>query len=151
MRTTTRSKSKVTVFIEKVFFTYRKIENFRHIAFLYIAIAIVIIGIALMAAQLNFANHRYEVDISVLPIEKQERFKYLEKKELSMYIREDMLLFDFRYGDLKKSKEKRAVMKKEMFAILAEAPYSSWGYKFYHAIGLVDNKNKKMAVMPKKG
>ena len=147
MRTTT--KSKVTIFLENVIFTYRKIEDFRHIGFLYIAIAIVPIAAFLLAALLNFANHRYEVDITALPVEKQERFNYLSKTELKMRANESYLKNEFRFEEAKVAYEKRWIVKKELLAILSEAPYCSWGYKFFDTFGLVNNKNIKIAAMQK--
>ncbi|MCK9455198.1 hypothetical protein [Sulfurimonas sp.] len=160
MRTTTRSKSKVTIFLENVIFTYRKIDSFTHISGLYIAIAIVPIAAFLLAAQLNFANHRYEVDLTVLPLEKQERFWELSREELKMYAHEEDLAKNLRLGstpaarnsiyyDIGLSSAKRLKLKKEMFAILGEAPYSSWGYKLFNTFGLVDNKNRKIAAIQK--
>lgn len=149
MKTTTKSKSKITIFLENVIHTYRKIDSFTHISGLYIAIAIVPIAAFLMAALLNFANHRYEVDITALPIEKQQRFWELEKKEAQMYAHEGYLKNEFRFDEAKAAYEKRWIVKKELLTILAEAPYSSWGYKLFDTFGLVNNKNRKIAAMQK--
>ncbi|HUH42344.1 MAG TPA: hypothetical protein VLZ29_04465 [Sulfurimonas sp.] len=145
----TTIKSKPTTFFEKVFIAHRKFENFTHIGFLYAAIAIVPIGAFLLAAQLNFANHRYEVDLTALPVAKQERFNYLEKQELELWRDEGVLQRDYNFAGAKFVSEQRTPILKEMRAILAEAPYSSWGYKLFNTFGLVDNKNKKIAAMRK--
>lgn len=95
------------------------------------------IFILLFFVQLDYIQNKHKLNYTALPIEKQERFNYLKKEELRLYAREETLLKDTRYDEIKESRSQRSKLTKEMIEISKEAPHSSWAYHFYVFIGVI--------------
>lgn len=117
---------------------YLKFTTTLHESFLVVCFITVPIFIFLFIAQLDYIQNRYKKDFSVLSIEKGERFNYLKKEELRLYAKETTLQNDFRFEEVKQSRENREKMQEELNAIAKEAPYTSWAYNFYVAVGAID-------------
>lgn len=117
---------------------YFKFTTTLHESFLVIFAITTPIFIFLFIAQLDYINNRYKKDLTALPIQKQERFNYLKKEELRLYAREDTLRNDFRFEEVKQSRENREKMQEELNAIAKEAPHTSWAYHFYVAVGAIE-------------
>lgn len=117
---------------------YLKFTTTLHESFLVIFAITVPIFIFLFIAQLDYISNRYKKDFSVLSTEKQERLNYLKKEELRLYAKETTLQNDFRFEEVKQSREKREKMQEELNAIAKEAPHISWAYNFYVAVGAID-------------
>lgn len=95
------------------------------------------IFILLFFIQLDYIQNKNKLDYTALPIQQQERFNYLKKEELRLYVREETLLKDTRYEQVKESRAQRSILSKEMIEISKQAPHSSWAYRFYVAIGVI--------------
>lgn len=117
---------------------YIKFITMLHESFLVICFITVPIFIFLFIAQLDYISNRYKKDFSVLSTQKQERFNYLKKEELRLYAKEATLQNDFRFEEVKQSRESREKMQEELNTIAKEAPHTSWAYHVYVAVGAIE-------------
>lgn len=91
----------------------------------------------ILVAQLDYANHRNQKDISALTPEKIEIYDSLMKKNIELSNKSDRHFNNAEFSSYKEIEKQRQENWKQVSVILNEAPSKSWAYNLYLKLGII--------------
>ncbi len=122
---------------DKVRGFYWRAEDLIHEIGLWTMPPFILIGIFFLVAQVNYALHGNDLDLSALPATQKERLATLFEQEKELDTKERKLRKNLDFKDARAVSKQRTPLVLEINSIIATAPHSAWSHKLYSTLGFI--------------
>lgn len=137
MKQVTKMQQRYYSLGDKVRYYYWAWEGLLHELGLWTMPPFILIGIFFFFAQVDYALHGKDLDLSLLPTDKKERLATLFEQEKELDTKERKLRKNLDFKDARAVSKQRTPLVLEINSIIATAPHSAWSHKLYSTLGLI--------------
>lgn len=137
MRQVSKMQKRYFTLGEKVRYYNQKVEDLIHEIGLWVMPPFILIGTFFLFAQVNYALHGKDLDLSLLPADKKERLAVLFEQEKELDTKERKLRKNLDFKEARAVSKQRTPLVLEINSIIATAPHSAWSFRFYSFIGFI--------------